>query len=304
MLTARDLARELEVSQRTIYRDMDALSAAGFPVYAELGKDGGYALLGDYDLELSGFNTRDIQALSALNIPDSLDELGLGAGLRAALLKLLASLDADPQRDHDWMRQRFLMETPHAKGDSKGHSNLPFIQQAVWEDRMIRARLRYPFQQVISEPLQIAPYTLVTSDQRWYLIGARKNFVRVYPLPGLTDLTILDEHFTRQPDYRPESVWRAWQEANQLQIASYLVTLWIRKDLLAFIEQIEAWPITLNDAEPEKEGWALVQIGFDSLSQARTQILGMGSAALVMEPKALKLSINDYAKRITDVYKT
>ena len=109
MLSARELAHELAVSQRTIYRDMDALSASGFPIYADLGKGGGYALLGDYDLELSGFNTRDIQALSALVVPDAMDELGLGAGLRAALLKLLAALGSDSQRDHHWMRQRFLM---------------------------------------------------------------------------------------------------------------------------------------------------------------------------------------------------
>jgi predicted DNA-binding transcriptional regulator YafY len=303
MLTARDLARELEVSQRTIYRDMDALSAAGFPVYADLGKGGGYALLGDYELELSGFNTRDIQALSALNVPDTLDELGLGDGLRAALLKLLAALDADPQRDHDWMRQRFLMDSPHPKSSSKDQSNLPLIQQAVWEDRMILTRLRYPFQQVTSEPLQIAPYTLVTSNQRWYLIGARKDFIRVYPLPGLMDVVLLETSFTRPADYQPSEIWRAWQDTRRRHTGIYPVTLKIRRDLLTPIQQIRSWPIMTLESDLEQDDWALVQIDFDSLPQARMEILGMGSAALVIEPMALKLSINDYANEIIDKYK-
>jgi predicted DNA-binding transcriptional regulator YafY len=215
LLTARELARELEVSERTIYRDMDVLSAAGFPVYADTGRRGGYALLGDYDLDLTGFNTRDLQALAALEIPKSLDEIGLGDALRNALLKLFSTLEGDRLSDRQWMQQRFLMDTPPSQSRLKGKSDLPHLQKAVWEDRWIECRLRYPIHFGLSEPLRIAPYILVTADGRWYLIGARNDFQRVYSLEMLVNIQLLDETFTRPADYLPGPVWCAWVAAQE-----------------------------------------------------------------------------------------
>jgi predicted DNA-binding transcriptional regulator YafY len=301
-LTADDLARELEVSPRTIYRDMDALSIAGFPVYADPGKGGGYALLADYQLELSGFNTRDIQALATLSIPDSLDEIGLGAGLRAALLKLLAALEDDPQRDQQWMRQRFLMDSPRSRERQRGNSTLRMVQQAVWEDRLIAARLEYPGLPGYNDPLEIAPLTLVSSGARWYLIGARRDFTRVYPLSTMAKVTLLDRTFTRPVDFNPRPIWQAWRDAQEQHEGTYPVTAWISPDVLARIRYFNLWQVKILEEQRDDPGWILVELVFDHFFQARTELLGLGAAVRVVEPEALRLSIIDYAKLISKLY--
>jgi predicted DNA-binding transcriptional regulator YafY len=303
MSTARDLARELEVSERTIYRDMDVLSGAGFPIYAETGKGGGFALLENYELSLSGLNTRDIQALATLHIPESLDEIGLGAALRTALLKLLTAVDDPSRHDQDWMRQRLLMDMHQRKGPSEAVSNLPEIQQGVWEDRKISCVLRYPIHFGQSEPIILAPLTLIAAGPTWYLIGARRDFIRVYPLKQLQDVSLLDETFTRPRGYCPQRVWQSWKWVQNDNRPRYTVKLRIQPDALAWFKWIlDSGEEIRSRGEVDRNGWEIIEIDFDGLYQARTQLLGLGGAVQVLEPKALRLSIVDYAKQITLVY--
>ena len=295
MLSARQLASELEVSERTIYRDMDALSTAGFPVYATTGKSGGFALLEGYSPELSGFTTRDIQALTALNIPHSLDEIGLGDALRHALLKLLASTGHDPKSGNQWMRQRFLMDHPIPKKVSQSKSILPILQKAVWEDRKILCRLQFLIHVGFSDPITISPYTLITSEQRWFIIGARRDFLRVYPFEMLIDPSLLNDNFSRPVDYSPEPIWAKWCATQQSLLNSFKVTAWVKNDLMNWIEQIKRWPINILQPEDDTPGWCLVEIAFDHLSEARTNLLGFGNGVKIVAPKALRLSAIDYA---------
>jgi len=303
-MTARALARELEVSERTIYRDMDALSSARFPIYADKGKDGGYALLTDYDLNLTGFNSRDIQALAALNIPGSMDEIGLGSGLRTALQKLLSALQADPERDQNWMRLRFFMHSPARFPMHQRLTNLPLIQKAVWEDQQISCRLRYPIHFGLSDPIILAPYTLVTSDQRWFVIAARKTFTRVYPVEILCEIELVNGHFERPDGYDPHKFWHAWLTAEAQQQNNFEVLARIKDDMLPWLPLLASWQFDLiNDLEKDLPGWKLVRIYFDNLDQARTQILGLGNAIEVIQPEALRISIIDYAKNIDNLYR-
>ena len=303
MMTARALAQQLEVSERTIYRDMEALSSARFPIYADKGKGGGYALLADYDLNLTGFNSRDVQALAALNIPGSMDEIGLGSGLRTALQKLLSALHTDPEKDHNWMRLRFLMDTPARFPKHRRLTNLPLIQKAVWEDRQISCCLRYPIHFGLSDPIILAPYTLVTSDQRWFVIAARKTFTRVYPLEILSEIELVNKFFERPDGYDPHKYWQAWQSAEALQENNFEVLARITDDMMPWLSLLTSWQCErINDRERELPGWNLVRIYFDNLNQARTQILGLGNAIEVIQPEALRKSIIDYAKNIDNLY--
>ncbi|MBG0785295.1 MAG: WYL domain-containing protein [Anaerolineaceae bacterium] len=296
LLSAQELAAELEVSERTIYRDMNALSIAGFPVYANTGKGGGFGLLDGYSPELSEFTTRDIQALSTLNVPHSLDEIGLGDSLRHALLKLLASTGHGPGSDDNWMRQRFLMDHPTPKNVTQGNTLLPLLQKAVWEDRFICCRFQFLTHTGFSEPVRIAPYTLIASDQRWYIIGARRDFLRVYPMEMVIEASLLDETFSRPADYSPEITWQHWRAAQQSLLKGYKVTALVRDDLLDWISRMKRWPINGLQTEDETPGWSLVEIAFDHFSEARTQLLGFGNSVKIVSPEALRLSAIDYAK--------
>ena len=294
MLSARQLATELEVSERTIYRDMDALSLAGFPVYANAGKGGGFALLEGYSPELSGFTTRDIQALSALHIPHSLDEIGLGDALRHALLKLLAST-GHTGSGSQWMRQRFLMDSPVPKQPSQSKSMIPLLQRAAWDDRWIRCRLQFLTHAGISNPVRIAPYTLITSEQRWYIIGARRDFLRVYPIEMLVNISLTEENFTRPADYIPGPIWDKWCTTQQSLLNGYKVKAWIRKDVLDWLERTRRWPLKPLPAEKNLPGWSFVEITFNYFSDARTHLLGFGNGVKIIAPESLRLSTIDYA---------
>ena len=293
-LSARQLAAELEVSERTIYRDMDALSTAGFPVFANAGKGGGFALLEGYSPELSDFTTRDIQALSAMNIPHSLDEIGLGDALRHTLLKLLAAM-GNQETDHQWMRQRFLMDSASPKYQAQNKPLLPILQKAVWEDRLVECRLQFLTHAGFSDPVMIAPYTLISSEERWYIIGARRDFIRVYPIDMLIDVTLLEEHFSRPVDYTPEPIWTKWRTTQQSLLQGYKVKAWIRQDVQEWLERVKRYPFHLLASEEKTPGWSFVEITFNHFFTARMVLLGFGNGVRILTPEALRLSAIDYA---------
>ena len=144
-VTSRELARRLEVSERTIHRDMDALGAAGIPIYAERGIGGGWALSEAYQTNLTGLNEAEIQALFLATPPNLLADLGLHQAADAALIKLLAALPAFSRRDAEFARQRIHVD---GAGWLRAREAVPFlsaIQEALWQDRkLILAYQRAP----------------------------------------------------------------------------------------------------------------------------------------------------------------
>ena len=141
-LTAPKLAQELEVSERTIYRDIDALSAAGVPVYGEAGAGGGYALLDSYRTNLTGLTEGEVRALFMLSIPKPLADLGVGRELGAALRKLAAALPSARRDDEERVRQRFLLDAVGWEQVEESAPHLPTVHQAVWEDRRLHLAYR------------------------------------------------------------------------------------------------------------------------------------------------------------------
>ena len=295
-MTAQQLARELEVSERTIYRDMNVLSSARFPVYANSGIDGGYPLLPGYQPDLSDLNPRDIRALAALTIPDSLDQIGIGSGLRTALHKLLKALGEAPQLEEQWMKKRFLMDTKAP--NIEGQSTLPLLQSAVWEDRMITCQIRYPFQFGLSAPLQLAPYTLVAADRHWFIIGARMGFTRIYPLSAFTNIETLEEHFSRPADYDPKTTWLGWQSTRSQQRQGYPVLAQIESQTVPWLPHLVSATFELmKNQDLESTTWRHTRLIFDNFHQARMELLGLGGAVRVIAPEALRLSIIDFAQQ-------
>ena len=177
-VTARELAQELEVSERTIYRDIDALSAAGVPVYGEPGRDGGYALLDRYRTDLTGLTEGEVHALFMLSIPAPLADLGISQELKAALLKLSAALPEARRRDHEWMRQRVHLDSTWWNHGEEPVPPLRTIQQAVWEDRRLYLTYR-PLFALEMEQL-VDPYGLVAKAGTWHLVCSAKGRVRVH----------------------------------------------------------------------------------------------------------------------------
>lgn len=300
-MCASALARELEVSERTIYRDIQVLSASGFPVFTETGKYGGFSLIEDYKMNLTGLNTDEVRALAMINVPQAFDDLGMGQMLKAAMLKLVTSLSQDQRRNEAWMRQRFYLDAQQ-KPTTPNH--LGIIQNAVWSDCHVLCRFQYPFNFGISESMKIAPYSLVASDGRWYFIGARKDFIRVYAFDRLHQVEMTDEPFTRPPVYDVRQVWQGWQQTQQDNQHHYCV----RVRMAAETYQRHPWrehtyATVVEAADDEsKPGWLVVDMTFTHYFEARGTLLNLGSDVEVLSPQALRFGMQDYARQVLQVY--
>jgi predicted DNA-binding transcriptional regulator YafY len=303
LLTAQELAQELAVSERTIYRDIDALCTAGVPVYAERGAGGGYALLDSYRTNLTGLTQAEVRALFMLSIPAPLDELGVSQELKAALLKLAASLPAARRQDEELVRQRVYLDSVWWGQAQEPVPHLHTLQQAVWQDRKLRLTLRLLFGTQVE--WVIRPYGLVAKAGVWYLVCTRNGHVRAHRVSNVLDARLLDEGFERPGDFDLAAFWKQWCTNVEENRPQYTVSARVAPDLLPHLPQIFGERIRAQveqAAPPDAQGWTRLTLPFESFEQARQRILGLGRAVEVLEPLALRLSVQDFAAQIVALY--
>jgi predicted DNA-binding transcriptional regulator YafY len=303
-MTAAHLAKELEVSERTIYRDVDALSLAGVPVYGEAGPDGGYALLDSYRTTLTGLTVEEVRALFMLSIPEPLEALGVSQELRSALLKLAAALPAAGAHAGEAIRRRFYLDATGWEHDAASLPHLQTVHQAVLQDRQLH--LRFPLPGGVELEQIVDPYGLVAKAGNWYLIYGRRGAIYVQRIATLLDARIGDEPFIRPEDFDLQHFWHAWSQAYLQRRTLYPVTLRVAPSFQAalpryFGEQLRAG--VTQAGIPDAEGWITLDLAFDSLESARDHILACGRGVEVLEPRALRRSIWDYAEQIVALYK-
>lgn len=307
-MTAQALADELEVSVRTIYRDMDALSATGVPVYADAGPGGGCALLDDYRTNLTGLNADEVRAIFMLSVPAVLADLGFGAELRAALLKLSAALPAARRQEEGWVRQRVHLDWSSWRHAAHPAPHLSTIQAAVWADR--RLLLTY-YRQVNGERMRfqrtVDPFAMVAKAGEWHLVCAADGQVRVFAVASLDAVLPLEEGFTRPAHFDLAGFWQGWCAAQQEQGAGLAVTLRVAPQLLAdpaHVAHAGARACIASAATQAGGSSAVIQVTFESFEEARHQLLSLGGSVEVLAPLPLRLSIADYAHQIAAIYAT
>jgi predicted DNA-binding transcriptional regulator YafY len=303
-LPARRLAEELEVSERTIYRDIEALSMAGVPVYAERGPGGGCALLESYRSNLTGLTAAEVQALFMLSIPAPLAQLGVSQELKAALLKLSAALPATHRQEEERSRQRIYLDSTWWFQAEETVPCLPDIQQALWQDRQVRITSRLQFGAEVQRV--VSPLGLVAKTNVWYLVAGWNGGRRVYRVASITQAQVLDEPAARPPDFDLAAFWRNWAEGYEGQRSSFLVTARLApelaRDLLRYFGD-GALAALATAGAPDKCGWVTLTLPFEHFYAARDKILGLGSAIEVLEPQALRLSVIDFAQQIVGFYR-
>jgi predicted DNA-binding transcriptional regulator YafY len=200
-MTAHELAERLEVSERTIYRDLDALSAAGVPIYTERGPGGGCELLHGYQTKLTGLTETEIRALFLLGVSHPLVDLGLSQALEGALLKLSAALPSASRQSAEQVRQRIHLDTslPSHNGDALPH--LQTIQQAVWQDRILSLTYAHGCEQ------RVEPYGLVSKAGVWYLVGAVAGGMQVLRVSRIRAVQVTEERFCRPEAFDLVAYW-------------------------------------------------------------------------------------------------
>ncbi|HLZ57827.1 MAG TPA: YafY family protein [Ktedonosporobacter sp.] len=303
-ITARELAERLEVSERTIYRDIEALSLSGVPVYAERGPSGGCRLAEGYRTNLTGLTEDEVRTLFLSGVARPLADLGAGKALEAALLKLLAALPSVQRRDIEYTRQRLYMD---AVGWFYSHEVSPFLhtlRQAIWDDRKVCLTYRKP-DGVVSERI-VEPLGLVAKAGVWYMVALSHSELRVFRVSRVCDALITNESFQRPEDFDLEQYWITWTTDFQTSVPTYAVTIRVSPAFVPVLPQILGESIhKLIEAAPppDKDGWITITLQFDSFEHARRHILGLGTFVEVVEPLELRQAVIQVASGIVEFYK-
>jgi len=290
-MSASRLARELEVSTRTIYRDMNALSIAGVPVYCERGAEGGCCLVEDYRTELTGLTPDESQALLLLTVPSPLDALEVGANLKAALRKLYATL---PQQE-----QGILLDWGGGKPSSTPLDNLNLFYRALKQRRMVR--FEYSLMGIINIEVTSGVLGLVAHEGAWNLVYLANEKISTHPVTSLSHLEILEESFSYPEDFNLQICWEELRARGSSEEAHLLVKAWVKDNVVRFL-QMRMEPDVENTPTPSRPGWKYCSLTFPGMERARRELLPLGSAVEVLEPQELRFSLLDYARQIAAIY--
>ncbi len=300
-----ELAEELEVSERTIYRDITALSTSGVPIYASRGPGGGVRLVEEYRTTLTGLTPEETRALFTMGIPAPLAQLGMDEKFKGALLKLSASLPETRREEESRTRQRILLDSSWWFQSEQDVPCLQTIQQALFQDRRLRIQVRWEFFNTQFEQ-EAEPYGLVAKANIWYLVYGRGGTPHVTRVSQIAEAEVLAESFPRPVDFQLESFWREWCREYESQppfCARVRVAPEALPMLAEYVGERARGQLTSSQRVADADGWVTLELPFESFITARSRLLGLGRAVEVLEPEPLRRSLVDFAEQIVDFYK-
>ncbi|PWU47108.1 transcriptional regulator [Micromonospora sp. S4605] len=305
-MTAAELARELEVSERTVYRDVLALSAAGVPVYADRGRAGGYRLLGGYRTRLTGLTRDEAEALFLAGLPGPAGDMGLADAVAAAELKVLAALPPALRDAPARTGQRFHLDVPGWFRETGPPPWLGELAGAVWRDRVVELRYRRGDREVTRE---LSPYGLVLKSGIWYLVGRVGDGYRTYRVDRVTGVEVRAETFARDEGFDLAGYWREQAEAFLRSMLRAEVTVRLSPAGLRQLRHTADAPFAYEEAlaaagEPDEQGWVMTRLPVESLVVAYTQLLGLGPEVEVLEPPELRARLAEATARAAARYAT
>jgi predicted DNA-binding transcriptional regulator YafY len=290
-MTAQQLADALEVSVRTIYRDIESLGAAGVPVYGEAGHEGGYRLLEGYRTRLTGLTVGESESLFLTGLPTVATDLGLGAVATAAQLKLMAALPAELRDRAGRVAECFHLDAPSWYRDGEHPPHLGAVADAVWNCRLIRMRyLRWEPPREVSRTVQ--PYGLVLKAGRWYLVAGTNDRIRTYRVARILRLDVGAERFERPAGFDLAGYWQTYLDHFDTRRNQGEATLRLSPNGLRVLYQLMESAVagaarrTATSATPE--GWVQVTIPIESAEQALPELLRLGADAEILFPRELR----------------
>src|SRR5687768_8992894 len=227
-MTAQELAEELEVSLRTIYRDLEALHTAGVPVLADRGPGGGCMLPEQYRADLTRLTSSEVRGLFLSVVPGPLADLGLGKAVEAALLKLAAELPDTQKREVERVRGRIHVDTAHWFRIEEPTPYLKTIEEALWHERTLL--LTYRRADSVRVRRFVNPYGLVAKAGVWYLVGAVRGSLYTYRVSRVREAEVTHEHFKRPDDFNLAAYWEKWCAEFERSVPKYPVKMLVREE--------------------------------------------------------------------------
>jgi predicted DNA-binding transcriptional regulator YafY len=298
-VTARELSRRMEVSERTILRDMEALSSAGVPVWSERGVGGGWSLVDGYQTRLTGLTTAEIQSLFLARPTSVLADLGLQQEADAALLKLQASLPAASRRQADFARKRVLIDSRGWHDPGESIAWLPVLLDALWRER----RLRFVYQRVSCDPAERTgdPLGLVAKGNTWYLVARIEGEPRTYRVSRIRDAGIIDEPAdepAQQAAFDLAQYWHRSIAEFRERLPRYYATFLVRPEVMQWV-RYRGWRVEEETAEADR---VRVRLRFDVEAEALQFALSFGADVEAVEPFDLRAKVVESARGILTVY--
>jgi predicted DNA-binding transcriptional regulator YafY len=287
-LTAEELAGELEVSVRTIHRDVDALSAAGIPIYAERGPLGGIRLVEGYRTRLTGMTAEEAEAVFLSGLPGPAAELGLGTVVAAARLKVLAALPAELRSRASRLVERFHLDATGWFQAGEPVPHLGVLSEAVWEARRVEIQYRRGDEAV---PRVLEPLGLVLKAGIWYVVARTDEQLRTYRVSRVLGARPLDESFDRPDGFDLPSWWAESSAAYERE--SPRMDIVIKANREGFGPLADTFGTrSVREAvrldEPDAEGWQRLRITVDWPDEAPSRLLGLAPNVELLEPAALR----------------
>ena len=301
-MTAGELAEQLEVSERTIHRDMDALSIAGIPVMSERGKNGGWSLVEGYQTRLNGLNPDEIQALFMGQPAHILADLGLQDASQAALLKLYAALPAIRRHEAESVRNRIHIDSAgwHPRAQQT-NIDLPILQQAIWQEHALAITYERGNGEITKRIVE--PLGLVAKGSIWYLVAHIDDEMRNYRVSRIHQATITEQRFTRPPDFDLSSYWAQSTSEFVATLPRYIAQVRVDSAILPRMHYTERFAKIQEVGTVDENNWCEVVIRFDTEDEACRYILGFGPQMEVLEPQDLRAKVIDLAQKTLEFYR-
>lgn len=288
---AQELADALGVSARTVYRDLDVLSAMGVPVISDVGRGGGVRLLPGYKSELSGLRTEDAEALALLASP--------GGDAERVLDRLASAVPHAQSLAHDFARQRMLFDAVPWFAESRLEGALDALKGAIWNN--LRVAMLYERLDGRARQYDVAPYAMVAKVDLWYLVAVTAAGMRVFRVSRVLSLTVSDEVFTRDEHFDLHRFWREWTKRFEANPPDHFpVEVEISRAGVAAIVASEGRRIGrfLDDSTFDRDGWARAVLDLETEDRALKVLLALGDQVSIARPQALVEKLRSVAEGV------
>jgi predicted DNA-binding transcriptional regulator YafY len=295
-MSAHALAGRLEVSERTVYRDMEALSAAGVPVYTERGRGGGCVLMPGFRTDVSGLTTGEARALFTFTGRG----LGMDAELRGALSKLLARLPQEQRSAVDRASTSVVVDPHGWMREQESPPHLPLVQEAVWQ----HVRLRMSYRDSADDRV-VDPYGLVAKAGVWYLIAAQGGEPRLYRASRIVAARLLDEPADQPEGLDVEALWSQLRSRVEDRPGRVPVSLRVKESIAERVVRVSRPQLTEPGPDPlpaAVDGWVSVELIYAASGAAAGVLAGFGADVVVTGPEEVCTRLRDIGRALVAEY--
>ena len=298
LITAKTLAKELEVSIRTIYRDIEALSSMGIPVYSDRGINGGIKLLGDYKTSLTGITTNELPSLFLSAGDKILTDLGYTKLKNSSLLKFASNSSLEQITEINNI-QNFIyidMNTWQNIDTSTLKEALKILQDAIWTSKAINIKYQ---KQSIEKIYDINPLGLVCKKGTWYLVGINSDIIKTYKISSIIDINKYNHSFTRPENFNLENYWTESTKKFMSNIPKILFQFKIDKNILNIIKQRK--PNKIKDLTIINDEY-FINIEFNDIWEGVEFSFSFGTQLKILKPQSAIDMIKSKALEVISLY--